>query len=63
MTKQERQAFEDLVRMVATRWCPYDNYDVDEEWEEFYRIVFRLNPGSEVMMRYEGSLYDLCMGR
>lgn len=63
MTKQERELFEDLVRRIRSRWCPFDNYDPEEEWQDFYRLVFRLNPGSEVMMQYAGSLYDLAMGR
>lgn len=62
MTKQEKQLFEDLVRRIGSRWCPFDNYDVEEEWQDFYRTVFRLNPGSEVLMRYEGSLFDLVRG-
>jgi hypothetical protein len=59
MTKIEKQIFEDLVRQISSKWCPFDNYDVEEEWQEFYRKVFRINSASEVLMKYEGTLFDL----
>ena len=59
MTRQEKQLFEALVTQVACKWCPFDNYDVEEEWQEFYNLVFRLNPESEVLMKYPGTLFDL----
>ena len=62
MTKQEKQVFDALVRQVANRWCPFDNYDTEEEWDEFYKKVFRLDPDCDVLMRYECSLFDLARG-
>ena len=55
MTKQEKQLFEELVRLVNNRYFAGDQEDV----EKFLRLVFRLNPESEVLMRYEGTLFDL----
>ena len=55
MTKSEKATFEELARLVANK--AQFVHPVPEE--EFYRLVFKLNPGSEVMMRYEGSLFDL----
>ena len=63
MTKRETELLEELARMIRSRWCPFDNYDVEEEWERFFRLVFKLNPASEVMMQYHGSLFDLATGR
>jgi len=58
MTKTEKQLFEQLARLVANRFLAVSN----EDDREFYHLVFRLNPQSEVMMRYEGTLYDLARG-
>jgi len=59
MTKTEKQIFESLVLQVSNKWFPYGNYDEQEEWQEFYNKVFRLYPESEVLMKYEGSLFDM----
>jgi hypothetical protein len=62
MTKTEKRVFEALVRQISSKWCPFDNYDVEEEWHEFYNKVFYLNPESEVLMKYEGTLFDYVRG-
>jgi len=59
MTKQEKQLFEALVIQVSSKWRPALLHNPQEEWQEFYNLVFRLNPESEVLMKYPGTLFDL----
>ena len=58
MTKTEKELFEELARLVANKFMAVNQ----EDDEKFYRLVFRLNPSSEVMMSYECSLFDLARG-
>ena len=55
MTKAEKQTFEELVRLVNSRFMACNN----EDDERFLRLVFMINPESEVLMRYENTLFDL----
>jgi len=62
MTKADKILFEDLVRRISNKWVPNINAKDKEEWDIFYKYVFKLNPGSEVMMKYDGTLFDLMKG-
>jgi len=58
MTKQEKQVFEALAQHVNNRALFYNH----EDEENFLRMVFFLNPESEVLMRYEKTLFELARG-
>ena len=58
MTKTEKQVFEALVRHV-NQHALFCN---GEDEENFLRMVFYLNPESEVLMRYENTLFELARG-
>jgi len=61
MTKTEKQLFESLVTRVSNKWSPFlvQPEEYKDEWQEFYNLVFRLYPESEVLMKYEGTLFDM----
>ena len=59
MTKKEKATLEELARLVNSRFMSVNG----DDQQRFYELVFRLNPESEVLMRYEGSLFDLLKGR